>query len=107
MVSLGITLDIVNPDYYLTVIRILTREDSEKIDLVRLADIQLLENLLELRDEQQYDRIIFYDLQEFDSWEDLKELADVCERNDMQFSFLKQDLHSDKELKFNKLIFAI
>jgi len=104
---IGITLDIANPNYHLTVIRILGRGNYNEVDLVQLADIKLLDLLLEMRNEKQYDRVVFYDLQELDSWEDLKELADVCNRYNMQFSFLKQDLHSDKKLRFNKLIYAI
>lgn len=42
MKSLGITLDIANPDYELTVIKILTRENGKEVDLTQLADIRLL-----------------------------------------------------------------
>lgn len=107
MRSLGITLDIANPDYKLTVIRILTRGNLKEVDLMQLADIRLLERTLEMRSDQQYNRIIIYDLHELDSWEDLKELTDVCKRYNMSFSFLKQDLHSDEEIEFSKLIYAI
>lgn len=104
---LGVTLDIANPDYKLTVIRILTRRNDKEVDLIQLADIRLLDQLLEMRNDQEYDRIIIYDLHELDSWEDLKELTDVSTRHKMSFSFLKHDLHSDEEIEFSKLIRAI
>lgn len=107
MKSLGITLDIANPDYKLTVIRILTRGTGKEVDLIQLADVRLLEQLLEMKNDYQYDHVIFYDLQEFDSWEDLKELTDVCNRNEWSFSFLKQDLHSDEKIELGKLINAV
>ncbi|MHA6252766.1 hypothetical protein [Oceanobacillus sp. CAU 1775] len=107
MKTLGLTLDIANPDYKLSVLRILTRGNGKEIDLMQIADIRLLEQLLEMRSEQQYDRVVIYDLHELDSWEDLKELTNVCKQNDLEFSFLKQDLHSDEKIELSKLIFAV
>jgi len=94
MISLGVTLDIANPNYYLTVIRLFTRHENTEIDLVPLADIRLLEDILRFREERNYDRVIFYDLDELDGWDDFEELAEVCKQYNMEFSFLKQDIHS-------------
>lgn len=94
MISLGVTLDIVNPDYYLTVIRLFTRHENKEIDLIPLADIRLLEDILQFREERNYDRVIFYDLDELNGMDDFEELAEVCKQFNMEFSFLKQDIHS-------------
>ena len=107
MRSLGITLDIANPDYKLTVIRILTRGDGKEVDLIQLADIRLLEQVLEMKCDWVYDRVVIYDLHELNGWEDLKELADVCKQYVMEFTFLKQDLHSDEKIEIGELISVI
>lgn len=104
---LGITLDIADPDYQLTVIRILGQGNGNQVELTQLADISLLELFLEMKSDQKYDRVVFYDLHELESWSNLKVLTDVCARYGMSFSFLRQDLHSDEKIEFADLIAVI
>lgn len=94
IISLGVTLDNINPDYYLTVIRLFTRHENKEIDLIPLRDIRTLEEILKFRQKRNYDRVIFYDLDELGGMNDFEELAGICKQHNMEFSFLKQDSHS-------------
>lgn len=100
---LGITTKVTDANHPLTILKYYACGSGKKIDLVRLADIRLLDNLFECKDERQYNRILIYDIDELNSWRDLKELSDICDRYNKDYTIVKQDLHSDVEVPIGYL----
>lgn len=100
---LGITTRASNPNYSLTILKIYAQEFSKNIELEQLTDIALLEELFELKGEENYNRILIYDIDELDSWNGLKEFVNTYDKYNKDFSTVKQDLHSDMEIPLGYL----
>lgn len=96
-------MDIANPKCNLTVLGIYSRVRGKQVDLTQIADVELLESLFEIRDVKQYDRVLFFSIRELHGWDELRYLVNTCNKYNIEWSFVREDIHSDVEVPVDYL----
>ncbi|MBS3678945.1 hypothetical protein KGF86_01835 [Ornithinibacillus massiliensis] len=69
--------------------------DEKKIDCFLLDDIGMLDFLLKFIDRTTFSRVLVYDIEEIDSLKNLKSFSNICRKYNLEWSIIRQDLHSD------------
>lgn len=104
---LGITLNLNDYQSPLSFLDLYGHLHKKDIDLIRLADIDLLEGLNKLIGFENYERIVFFSIDEIGEWSNLCELTNVCDKFNLEYSFVNEGIHSDIEVRIGELIGVI
>lgn len=92
---LGVVFDLTNYEHYAASIRVHAKLFNKKSFLISLIDVSLLDELITIEKENHsFQRVIVYDFSEFQGIENFKTFAKTCYKHGLEFSILKQDLHS-------------
>lgn len=70
---------------------------NKKIDLVLISDTRLFQKFLQVN-YIKYCRVIFYDYDEFVNFNQFRDIFSITQKFNLEFSIIKQDLHSDVAL---------
>lgn len=103
MTLLGVTFNFSNPHYSLLAMDLYGRINKMDIDLYHLADFDLLESFIHLNKHRKYTRVVIYDIDELETWDRVRELVNICSKYNLEFSIIKQDIHSDVEVPIGYL----
>ncbi|AIF45634.1 hypothetical protein [Virgibacillus sp. SK37] len=77
---------------------------NKRINIFLLLNIDMLEIYISQIDRTLFDRVLIYDHEELGSWENLKQFSLICNKYNLEWSILKQDLHSDVPLELDYLL---
>ncbi|WP_162013681.1 hypothetical protein [Bacillus coahuilensis] len=72
-----------------------------------MADFDLIDVFFKFIDRTTYSRVIVYDLKELGGWENFKYFSKLCRSYNLEFSILKQDIHSDVAVEPDYLLNVI
>lgn len=95
MKYLGISFDFGDYPYITDMLSDHARWFYKKIDCYLLADFDLIDTFFKFVDRTTYSRAIVYDIKELGSIENFKYFSKLCRSYNLEYSFLKQDIHSD------------
>ncbi|KUP08427.1 hypothetical protein Q75_02890 [Bacillus coahuilensis p1.1.43] len=76
---------------------------SKKMKMYLMASVDHLAFHLRFIDRTCIDRIIMYDFEEIGNWETLKEFSNVCKKYNINWSIIRQDIHSDVDVPLDYL----
>ncbi|MBZ9536809.1 hypothetical protein KGR20_21860 [Cytobacillus oceanisediminis] len=104
---LGITFDFGDYHYIADALEDHAKYFNKKSSMYLLDDIGLLESFFKFIDRTTFSRVILYDFKELGSWENFKYFSRLCRSYNLEFSILKQDIHSDVAIEVDYLLNVI
>lgn len=99
----GITLKITSYKDVQESLQIYSQLYNKQLRMVILADLDLLDLHLQFVDKSTIDRIVLYSYEELGSWENLKKFSQYCQKHNLEWGIVKEDLYSDLDTPINYL----
>ncbi|MEN2465640.1 hypothetical protein [Ornithinibacillus sp. JPR2-1] len=75
----------------------------KKLQMYLLVNVDLLELHLKFIDPKVIDRVLMYDYEELGSWGEFKRFSNICKAYGLEYSIIKQDIHSDVDIPLGYL----
>lgn len=77
---------------------------NRKIKVLEFPHVDILEMQLRYVDTEQIERIIVHSYDEFENFYTFKQFHNICMKNNIEYSILEQNIHSDLEIPLSFLM---
>ncbi|MBS4193719.1 MULTISPECIES: hypothetical protein [Bacillaceae] len=105
---LGVVFDLKKYNQYAESIKIHGDLFYKKTMVISLNDVSLLNEFLNMEKENNnIQRVIIYDYEEFRELKNFKIFENTCSKHRLEFSILRQDLHSDVPVELGYMLQVI
>lgn len=103
---LGIITDECDLESYKESLRNFAARVNKEIDVILLTEVNIIEEFIK-ENYEKYCRVIFYDYEEFNNIKQLQNVFGICQHYKLEFSIIKQDIHSDVAVELSYLLQVI